>query len=184
MGIAVADLDEDALVARARGGERAAFAALLERHYDFMFRVAWRWSANRSDAEDIAQDTCIRVARAIGSYRGEGSFRTWLYRLTLSACQDAARKSAREKRKAEAYHAQALVDGPGMAPAEDPLEQLWDAVRGLPEKQRDAILLVHGEELSHAEAAAIMGCKESTVSWHIHEGRKRLKHLIGANGDG
>lgn len=184
MGIAAAEMDEDVLVARACGGERAAFAALVERHYDFIFRIAWRWSANRSDAEDIAQDTCIRMARAIGGYRGEGGLKTWLYRLTLSAARDAARKSAREKRKAEAFHAQALIDSQGAGASNNALEALWDAVRALPEKQRDAILLVHSEDLSHAEAAAVMGCKESTVSWHIHEGRKNLRHLTGANGDG
>jgi RNA polymerase sigma-70 factor (ECF subfamily) len=184
MGMAAAEMNENGLVARARGGERAAFALLVERHYDFIFRVAWRWTANRADAEDIAQETCIRIARSIGGYRGESGFRTWLYRLTLSAARDAARKTSRERRKAEAFHAQMLIDSQGGAIASDALEELWDAVRGLPEKQRDAILLVHGEDLSHAEAAGIMGCKESTVSWHIHEGRKNLKHLTGANGDG
>jgi RNA polymerase sigma-70 factor (ECF subfamily) len=184
MGMAVAELDEYALVARARSGDRAAFTALVERHYDFIFGVAWRWSANHADAEDIAQETCIRIARSISGYRGEGGIRTWIYRLVLSAAHDAARKTTRERRKAEAFHAQALIDGQGAVFEGDTIEELWDAVRELPEKQRDAILLVHGEDLSHAEAAIIMGCKESTVSWHIHEGRKKLKHLMRANGDG
>ena len=58
--------------------------------------------------------------------------------------------------------------------------ELWTAVRQLPEKQRDAVLLVYGEDMSHAEAAAVMGCGEKTVSWHVHEARKRLKDLLEA----
>mgnify|MGYP003526529980 FL=1 len=60
------------------------------------------------------------------------------------------------------------------------MELLWEAVRQLSEKQRDAVLLVHGEGLGHGAAAAVMGCSESTVSWHIHEARKRLKKMLVA----
>jgi RNA polymerase sigma-70 factor (ECF subfamily) len=58
--------------------------------------------------------------------------------------------------------------------------ELWDEVRRLPDQQRDAVLLVYGEDLSHAEAAAILECSEKTVSWHLHEARKRLKAKLGA----
>ena len=57
-------------------------------------------------------------------------------------------------------------------------EWLWAAVRLLPEKQRDAVLLVHSEGLSHAAAAEVLDCSENTVSWHLHEARKRLKDLL------
>jgi RNA polymerase sigma-70 factor (ECF subfamily) len=59
---------------------------------------------------------------------------------------------------------------------------LWTAVRSLPDQQRDAVLLVYGEDMSHAEAATVMGCSEKTVSWHVHEARKRLKILLEAVG--
>ena len=62
-------------------------------------------------------------------------------------------------------------------------ETLWEAVRRLPDKQRDAILLVHGEGLSHAAAADVMAVSESTVSWHIHEAKKRLKVLMRPAGE-
>ncbi|MNT97107.1 ECF RNA polymerase sigma factor SigW [compost metagenome] len=73
-----------------------------------------------------------------------------------------------------------------MTPEDQPAEQeeaatnrqLWAAVRKLPEKQRDAVLLVYAEELSHAAAAEIMGIKEATVSFHVHEARKTLRGLL------
>ena len=73
------------LVAGARAGDRDAFAALVERHYRFIFRVAFRWCGSEPDAEDIAQEVCIKLGRAIRNYRGSGAFTTWLYALTLNA---------------------------------------------------------------------------------------------------
>jgi RNA polymerase sigma-70 factor (ECF subfamily) len=59
---------------------------------------------------------------------------------------------------------------------------LWRAVHRLPPQQRDAVLLVYGEDMSHAEAASVMGCQEKTVSWHLHEAKKRLKTSLQAVG--
>ncbi len=179
-----AGLRPDADLAAARAGDRGAFARVVAANYDFVFRVAWRWTGNREDAEDIAQDVCMRLARSIRDWRGEGTLRTWLYSVTLNAVRDHGRRLGRQRRLAEAAQIHALVEG-GTAlpePAEDPAEALWLAVRELPQQQRDAVLLVHGEGLSHSAAAQAMGCAEKTVSWHIHEARKRLKQMLAAGG--
>jgi RNA polymerase sigma-70 factor (ECF subfamily) len=69
------------------------------------------------------------------------------------------------------------------SPEEEALDrELWGEVRGLPPQQRDAVLLVYAEDLSHAEAAAVMGCTERTVSWHLHAARKRLRARLQAVG--
>jgi RNA polymerase sigma-70 factor (ECF subfamily) len=169
------DLD---LVARAQAGDRAAFGSLVGRHYDFIHRVAWRWCGHRADAEDIAQDVCVRLGRGIAGYRGGGTFTTWLYTMTMNAARDRMRKSRRETDKAAAFGLHALVESQGANAADEPAERLWDQVRKLPDKQRDAVLLVYGEGLSHAEAADAMACAEATVSWHVHEAKKRLKALM------
>jgi RNA polymerase sigma-70 factor (ECF subfamily) len=169
------DLD---LVGKAQKGDSAAFGRLVERHYDFVHRVAWRWCGRKADAEDIAQEVCVRLGRAIGSYRGGAAFTTWLYAMTLNAARDRMRKTKREIAKIEAFGLHALVDGQGTPESDDRAERLWAAVRKLPDKQRDAVLLVYGEGLSHAVAADAMACAEATVSWHIHEAKKRLKALM------
>jgi RNA polymerase sigma-70 factor, ECF subfamily len=171
------------LAQRAAAGDRAAFARLVETHYDLIFGMAWRWSGNREDAQDIAQDVAMRLGRTIRGYRGEAAFSTWLCALTLNAVRDHARKSARLRKLAEAVHVHALVDAGEVVP-DDPAEALWEAVRQLPERQRDAVLLVHGEGLGHAAAAAAMNCSEGTISFHIHEARKRLKSMLRGNVEG
>lgn len=179
------EASDSELIGLAKGGDRGAFGRLVERHYDFVYRVAYRWCGRKADAEDIAQDVCVRIGRAIRDYRGGGAFTTWLYALTLNAARDHARKSAREGAKVAAYGAHALIAGGAQHPEEpdEQAEALWSAVRRLPDKQRDAVLLVYGEGLSHAAAAEAMAISETTVSWHIHEAKKRLKALLRSAGE-
>jgi RNA polymerase sigma-70 factor (ECF subfamily) len=177
--LAETPMEDDDLVSRAGAGDRAAFAALVERHYDFVHRVAWRCCGRKADAEDIAQEVCARLGKAIRSFRGEGRFTTWLYQLTLNAARDHGRRAARETARVEAYAVHALTAAPlAQTEPEDPADALWEAVRRLPAKQCEAVVLVYGEGLTHAAASDVMGCAEATVSWHIHEARKRLKALL------
>ncbi|RRH95791.1 RNA polymerase sigma factor [Mesorhizobium tamadayense] len=168
------------LIGRARGGDRGAFGTLLERHYGFVYRAAYRWCGRKADAEDIAQDVCVRLGRAIRDYQGNGAFTTWLYAMTLNAARDMMRKRARDTANTEAFGTYALI---AATEVHDPTEALWGAVRMLPDKQRDAVLLVYGEGLSHAAAAEVMAISETTVSWHIHEAKKRLKMLMRSAGE-
>lgn len=167
-----------ALIEKAQNGDRQAFSALVEQHYDFVHGVAWRWSGNLPDADDIAQEVCVKLARALSSFRGTSRFRTWLYTLTLNVARDHRRRAAREERNAARFAADPAATAAANDNAEE-AEALWTAVRALPDKQSDAVLLVYGEGLSHAAAADVMGCSEATVSWHVHEARKRLKILLG-----
>ena len=79
----------------------------------------------------------------------------------------------------QAYASEQVAIAPPEDPDEKQREALWAAVRELPEKQCDAVLLVYAEGLSHAAAADVLGCSEATISWHMHEARKRLKTLLG-----
>lgn len=167
-----------ALVVRAQNGDPAAFGDLLEEHYDLIHRTAWKWCGNRADAEDIAQDVCVKLGSVLAQFDGRSAFSSWVYRITLNAVRDLQRAGARRGKHADAY---AEVT-PGEQPAEQEEAatsgQLWQAVRQLPDQQRDAVLLVYAEELSHAAAAEIMGIKEATVSYHVHAARKTLRGLL------
>ena len=168
---------EPELIRKASGGDARAFEQLIEMHYDFIHATAWKWTRSRSDAEDVAQDVCVRLAGAIRTFRGDGRFRTWLYTLVLNAVRDLARRSVRERRKTEEW-----IRDPAMRTdlaEEDDMQEIWTAVQTLSPKQRDCVMLVYSEGLDHAEAASVLGCSEPTVSWHLHEARKRLKIILG-----
>jgi RNA polymerase sigma-70 factor (ECF subfamily) len=169
---------DDSLVARARSGDRRAFAALVARHYPMIHRLAWRCCGDRTEAEDIAQEVCVRVARGLAGFEGRSSFPSWLYGITLNAARDAGRAQARRAATLQGAAVAAAIDA-----AEEPTDAgddaaLWVAVRGLPPRQRDAVMLVHVEGLTHREAAEALGCAEATVSWHLFAARRQLKSKL------
>ncbi|PPD41350.1 MAG: RNA polymerase subunit sigma-70 [Methylocystis sp.] len=172
---------ESELAQRAAAGDRAAFAVLAERHYARVHALAWRWSGARGDAEDIAQETMVKMAGAIRSFRGDCAFSTWAYRIAYTTAVDYIRSRSRvipfAPSKMQELAESTVRDLPEDAAMN---EELWRAVRALPEQQRDAVLLVYGEDMSHADAATLMACSEKTVSWHLHEARKRLKISLEA----
>ena len=137
----------------------------------------------QSRAEDIAQDVCVKLAGAVRGYRGDAKFTTWLHRITYTTTLDSFRAAQRTV-AVEPSEIIRLVDGRMDAEPRDgePNSGLWDAVRSLPPQQRDSVLMVYGEAMSHAEAASVLGCTEKTVSWHIHTAKKRLKVLLEAVG--
>lgn len=171
---------DETLALRAAGGCRASFACLLDRHYDRVYRQAWRWSGSRVSAEDIAQDVTVKLVTAIKAYRADAAFTTWLHRIAYTTTVDYLR-SAQRIVATEPSEITRLIDANAAAEREE-FSDLWKVVRSLPDQQRDAVLLVYGEDLSHAEAASVMGCSEKTVSWHVHEARKRLKVLLEETG--
>jgi RNA polymerase sigma-70 factor, ECF subfamily len=164
------------LAQRAATGDRSAFAALAARHYDRVHALAWRWCGARGEAEDVAQETMVKLAHAIRGFRGESAFSTWLYRIAYTTAVDHLRARIRIGPGDDA----AIPEGADHDTPEEAAmrAQLWRAVRTLPEQQRDAVLLVYGEDMAHGEAAHVMGCSEKTVSWHLHEARKRLKTML------
>lgn len=179
---AISRESDEVLAASAGGGCRASFTALLERHYDRIHRMAWRWAGSQAAAEDIAQDVCVKLAGALGGYRSEAAFTTWLHRIVYTTTLDYLRRDQRMVAVEPSQIVKLLDAGQENADARLLDGELWDGVRTLPPQQRDAILLVYGEDMSHAAAAEIMGCSEKTVSWHVHEAKKTLKILFKAVG--
>jgi RNA polymerase sigma-70 factor (ECF subfamily) len=167
------DTDAD-LVAAAAGGSRDAFDALLRRHYDRVHGLAWQLTGSRADAEDIAQDVCCILVEKIGSFRGEAKFTTWLAGITFNACRDFRRRRRSLKGMIERLTVLAgLADAPD---GRDAYDAVWlsNAVARLKPALRDTVVLVGAQQLTHAEAAAILGVAENTVAWRMHEARRLL----------
>lgn len=173
----MADIGSDpdsSLVAAACAGNRDAFAALLERHYDRIHGLAWQLTGSRADAEDIAQDVCCTLVEKIGSFRGEALFTTWLCGVTFNACRDWRRRRNSLRAFGEKL---AVLAGAAAAPdGRDLYDAIWlkGAIAKLKPALRDTAVLVASQQLTHAEAATILGVAEATVAWRMHEVRKIL----------
>jgi len=165
---------DSSLIAAAVAGDRDAFAALLDRHYDRIHGLAWQLTGSRTDADDIAQDVCCILVEKIGGYRGEAKFTTWLHGITFNACRDLRRKRrsfwAMSERLAVLVGLTADPDG------RDLYDAVWlkSAIARLKPALRDTAVLVAGQQLTHAEAAGILGIAEATVAWRMHEVRRIL----------
>ncbi len=163
----------EALVERAQQGDRQAFAELLELHYERIYRFAFRWSGHRQDAEDIAQEVCIKLGRVIGSFRGESAFSSWLYRITMNVAKDHGRR----RRPTHDDPDQRLANLPAGGP--DPEATLMGrlilrCIELLPEGLRMAVLMVYGEGCNHRQAGEVLECAEGTISWRLSEARRQL----------
>lgn len=170
--------DDIDLIKRTQAGDARALAALVERHYGSIYAIAYKWCGDQTDAEDIAQNVCIKLGRAVSSFKAQAAFSSWLYRVTLNAVRDFQRASARHSQRVKALASVSDEATPATQETEVMQNDLWAQVKTLPAKQRDAVLLIFSEGLNHAEAADIMGCAESTVSWHIHKAKQTLRNLL------
>jgi RNA polymerase sigma-70 factor (ECF subfamily) len=167
--------DPDAgLLVAAIAGDRDAFADLLRRHYDRIHGLAWHLTGSRADADDIAQDICCALVEKIGSFRGDAKFTTWLCGITFNACRD-----LRRRRRSFSGLAEKLTILAGLAAAPDGrdlYDAIWlkSAIARLKPVYRETAVLVVGQQLTHAEAAEILGVAEATVSWRMSEVRRML----------
>lgn len=168
-------MSDGALVEKAKSGDSAAFSVLLARHYTLIFRAAWKWCGVRQDAEDIAQNVCLKLAGSLHQYRGEAAFTSWLYRVTLNAAKDYSKSQpSRNGREVACEMLERFACDAPNAEASLISRALYHCIAALPEKIRMAVLLVCAEGLSHAEAGVALACKEGTVSWRLSEARKQL----------
>ena len=176
-------MEEDARLAqRAASGDRGAFAALIERHYGRIYRLGLRLLGDPDEAADLAQEICVRLATRIRNFRGESRFSSWLYRVTLNAARDVGRRNAARQRNESLYADVRALERKGRDARGD--EALWlrEALESLGAELRETAVLVLDEELSHERAGEVLGVRPATVSWRMHEVRKRLKKLAEAGG--
>lgn len=177
------EADLHRLIREAQEGNRDAFEDIVTRYYTDIYKIAFSWCPDRQDAQDIAQNACIKLVKALEGFRGDAAFSSWLYRLVINVARDYVRGQTRFS---------GHIDIEDLAPAnpepdaEKQLQarQMLARIHDLPGGERDALLLVFHQGLSHARAADILECAESTISWRIHEARKKLKSMSAAQTQG
>lgn len=166
---------EEAGIRAAQAGDAQAFERLLQQHYDRLYRFACTWSGNATDAQDITQQACIKLAQSIDQFRFDCAFTTWLYRIVVSCAIDWQRREQRHS-----HIDTSEIPDVGRSDANDAsifLEQILQRLESWGEGFKSTLLLVFAEGLSHAEAAAVLKVRESTISWRIHQIRQKIRQL-------
>jgi RNA polymerase sigma-70 factor (ECF subfamily) len=175
----MADADSE-LVLRSQRADAAAFEELVRQHQRMVHALTYRMTGSLADAEDLAQETFLRAYEQIGSFHGNAKFSTWLYRIAVNAClnwrQSETRRYHLHAKAAEEFSIR-HTDGDS---SDDSGGEVQAALLKLSAKQRAAIVLTIYDGLNHAEAAHVLGCSETTVSWRIFAAKRKLKRLLTA----
>ncbi len=188
---------ERRLVRRLKAGDERAFQEMVRTYQDRIFGLMYRMIGNRQEAEDLAQEVFITVYRAIGNYRGEGRFYTWLYRIASNTCKNRIKylkgrnfhRAADIDESPEAHvpgaaggptsSLQSQVPGPEAAMEGNRLQTIVQReLANLDEDHRLLIVLRDIQGLSYADIVRITGLQEGTVKSRLHRARVALKARV------
>lgn len=175
-------VDLDTLARAAADGDRDAFGLLVERVYDRVYAYAIRVTGNRAEAEDLAQDICAALPVKLQGWRGESALTTWLYRIVVNAARDRFRRQATQAKAAQGWGDWEQDRLARIAEEAARRDWLTQAMASLGPDLRETLALVL-DGVSHAEAGAVLGVSEGTISWRISETKKRLAALRAAEGE-
>ena len=176
------------LVERVKKGDFRAFDDLFRRHREAAYRIAYRLLGNADGALDVVQESFIHVLRGIGSFRGQSSFKTWLYRIVTHAALDWRR--CRGVRSAASLDAESIPEpaargdqqrSPAAEASGADLQEVIDkALMNVSEKNRVALVLYALEGMSYKEVAEALGISVGTVMSRIFNARQRLRELLAS----
>jgi RNA polymerase sigma-70 factor (ECF subfamily) len=189
-------LSDGELVTLVQQGNQDAYSCLFQRYYRKVFSMALGRLRNREDAQDVVQDAFIKVYRYIGSFKGNSSFYTWLYRITANLCIDKLRQHTRDQ-KVEFVEGKKLrqavergggmmgrgsIDGDNpakMADRREVMAKLEEAILELPDYHRDVILMREVGGMSYSEMAKAMKVSKGTIMSRLFHARRKVKEKLG-----
>jgi RNA polymerase sigma-70 factor (ECF subfamily) len=170
------------LIAESRAGRREAFAVLVDRHKDSLVGYLARLSGCRERAQDLAQETFLRLYQSLDRYREEGHLQALLYRIATNLLRSEERRARRWSllqpvlRSTNGFHAEPTA--PAKVLREEASSHLEEAVAALPLRFRVPLVLREIEGWPYAEIAGQLGVSEGTVKSRVHRGRERLRQHL------
>ena len=170
------EVSDESLAFAAAEGDADAFSLLLKRHYDGLFRLCFRLTGHRTQAEDLTQDICAALPVKLSGFRAEARFTTWLWRVAVNAAHDQRRRMATRMRNTDGWGDWEVGRRAADHDSAEAIDWLTEAMRALPEDLRDTLALIL-DDVSHADAGEILGISPGTVSWRISEAKKHLRAL-------
>ncbi|MGH2746932.1 MAG: RNA polymerase sigma factor [Actinomycetota bacterium] len=162
-------------------GDEAAFAALMQRHEDRIFGLAYRMLGDRSDALEATQETFISAFRQAATFRGDSAFGTWLYRVGINACRDLMRRRRRFPVAEEDPFAATGAPTPELRGIDEPVLDRMEIARALaqlPAEYREAVVMHDLGGIPYEEIATLTRAKIGTVKSRISRGRRMLAGLM------
>ncbi len=174
--------DEELMSEVARGDE-AALAMLVARHASRVHAFLFRYSGSRDDADDLLQDTWVRVARSARRFDPARSFRSWLYGIAANGARDLFRRRTTRQRALREIEIRPDT-APEVDPSEvDPIDRgvLRERISRLPERMREVMILRFFEGMNEAEMAEVLKIPRGTVKSRLHAALRELRAEYGVS---
>ncbi|WP_327043664.1 sigma-70 family RNA polymerase sigma factor [Microbispora sp. NBC_01189] len=175
-------MDDDEAVTRALAGDLGAYEALVTRYSTIAHRTASLLGAG-DEAEDVVQEAFVRAFRHLRSFRRDASFRPWFLRIVANVTHDLTRSRGRRSDLAVRLGRERDPDGPddpeSAAVGADGRSRLYEAVRRLPDGEREAVVCRYFLQLSEAETAEVLGVRLGTVKSRTFRALRRLREEVG-----
>lgn len=162
----------------AQAGDRAAFARLVERYWDRLYRWLYHVTRDRHAAEDLTQETFLKALAALKSFRPGSNFRAWVFRIGHNNFVNQKRSDRRTKHQLSDDAATGEISAETTAENREALEIVAKAVAELPEDFRAALTLRVEEELSFRDVAKILNTTEETARWRVFKARQKLMKVL------
>lgn len=174
------DASDAALLDACRRGRADAFDTIVKRHQRNVYALCYRFAGNHEDASDLAQDVFVRAYRALGSFKGQSSIGTWLYRIGVNVCLN--RVGAKKPPAGSLSDTERLASA-AESPADAVLRgeraaEVRAAIAQLPKKQRATLVLRVYHELPHGQIASILGTSEGAVKANFFHALRNLRRLL------
>lgn len=170
------DQSDDVLVERIADGDRQAWREITRRHLGPLVGCAWHMLRDRAEAEDVAQETMVRLMRKAETWEpGGAKVKTWLFRVAINQCIDRQRARRTTSLELVAEQADELIGGARMARDHALRRAVGGAIAGLPERQRQALALVHYQGFSQQEASDTLEISVEAVESLLARARRTLK---------
>jgi RNA polymerase sigma-70 factor (ECF subfamily) len=169
------------VIQRILGGETAAFEVLLRQHQQDIYRLTFRMTRNAEDAKDLAQETFVQAYRALGTFRGQSRFSTWLYRISMNLCLNHLKATAREDpAEVDGQQPDPRVDSLGLLLSDERDRAVAQAIEGLPPQQKATLMLRVHQGLSHKGIAQVLECSEGTAKANYFHAVQALQRRLAA----
>ncbi len=167
------------LVDRCARREPGAFEALYRLHAGRVYNVACRFAGSRTDGEDLLQEIFVQVFRKLGTFKGDSSLGTWIYRLATNHCLDFVRsRDGRSRQLTDPLDEQVSPPSTSTRPLRAERIDLERAIAQLPAGYRAAFVLHDVEGFEHHEVAAMLGIAEGTSKSQVHKARLKIREYL------
>ncbi len=175
--------DDQYYITKVLEGDTSAFAVLVDRYKDLIFTLALRMIKNKEEAEEVSQDTFIKVYKKLSKFKGDSKFSTWIYKVTYNTCLDRLKKLKRTQNTVAideftGHQVKTMDNALDALEASEKKQTIQDCMNLLPNEDGFLLTLYYFEEQSVEEIAKVVNLKPNNVKVKLFRSRKKLTNIL------